>query len=208
MAKKIILGAKLNKEPNVRIGVRPARPLAQAVLKVGPGATLRSGTVLYLGSTIGAKLSTGHNAIIREENTIGDNFCLWSQSVVDYGCRIGHRVKIHSNCYIAQYTEIEDDVFLAPGVIIANDPHPGGEEEASCMKGPRILKGAQIGANVTLLAHITIGQHSLVGAGAVVTKDVPPYSVVYGNPARVKGPIQALHCRIKNHFPYRNKLKL
>ena len=67
---------------------------------------------------------------------IGDDVSIWSNTVVDYGCRIGSRVKIHCNCYVAQYTELEDDVFLAPGVTIANDLYPGDERSAELMAGP------------------------------------------------------------------------
>jgi acetyltransferase-like isoleucine patch superfamily enzyme len=141
--------------------------------------------VLYAGSTIGAGFETGHNVIVREENRIGDDVSVWSNTVIDYGCSIGDRVKIHSNCYVAQYTEIEDDVFLAPGVTIANDLFPGNAESARAMAGPLIQAGAQIGVNVTILPYVTIGRGALIGAGSVVTKDVPAGAVAYGNPAVV-----------------------
>jgi acetyltransferase-like isoleucine patch superfamily enzyme len=158
---------------------------APRTLVLGPGGRLRSGTVLYAGSTIGAGFETGHNVIIREENRIGDDVSVWSNAVIDYGCSIGNRVKIHSNCYVAQFTEIEDDVFLAPGVTIANDLFPGNAESARAMAGPLIQAGAQIGVNVTILPYVTIGRGALIGAGSVVTKDVPAGAVAYGNPAVV-----------------------
>ena len=111
-------------------------------------------------------------------------------------CVIGNGVKIHSNCYIAQFTEIGDGAFLAPGVTIANDPHPGCPQSAECMRGPIIEAGAQIGVNVTLLPMVRIGARALVGSGAVVTRDVPPETVVYGNPARVGRSIYALGCPV------------
>ena len=89
---------------------------------------------------------------------IGDDVSIWSNTVVDYGCRIGDRVKIHSNCYIAQYTEIGDDAFLAPGVTIANDLYPGqAATRRELMSGPSIGAGAQIGVNVTVLPYVRIG---------------------------------------------------
>src|SRR5438270_11887872 len=91
---------------------------------------------------------------------------------------------MHSGVYVAQFTVIEDDVFLAPGVMIANDRHPIC---ADCMKGPTIKRGARVGINATLLPEVVIGEGALVGAGAVVTRDVPPGSVVVGNPARIVG---------------------
>ena len=134
-------------------------------LILGPGARLRSGTVLYDGTTIGRGLQTGHGVVVREACQIGDDVSIWSNSVVDYGCRIGDRVKIHCNCYVAQFTELEDDVFLAPGVTIANDLYPGDQRSAQLMAGPWIGAGA------------------LIGAGSVVTRDIPAAVVAFGNPA-------------------------
>lgn len=152
-------------------------------LVLGPGARLRSGTVLYDGTTIGRCLQTGHGVVIRENCEIGDDVSIWSNSVVDYGCRIGDHVKIHCNCYVAQFTELENDVFLAPGVTIANDLYPGDERSARLMAGPRIGAGAQIGVNVTILPFVRIGTGALIGAGSVVTRDIPAAVVAYGNPA-------------------------
>ena len=114
--------------------------------------------------------------------------------MVDYGCVIGNNVKIHCGVYVAQCTVIEGDVFMAPGVVVANDIHPGCSYSGRCMKGPTIRKGAQIGVNVTLLPFITVGEGSLVGAGSVVTKDAPSRSVIYGNPARVARNIDSIRC--------------
>jgi acetyltransferase-like isoleucine patch superfamily enzyme len=173
---------------SVLVGYPSARCDA-AELTVGDDAHLRSGTVIYAGSAIGRRLQTGHNVVIREQVRIGDDVSIWSNSVVDYGCVIGDRVKIHSNCYIAQYTELESEVFLAPGVIIANDLYPGSRASGDAMAGPLIREGAQIGVNVTLLPYITIGRGAVIGAGAVVTRDVPDGMIAYGNPAAVIRPV-------------------
>jgi acetyltransferase-like isoleucine patch superfamily enzyme len=167
-------------------GVITGYPVSRAdvgPLVIGPGATLRSGTVLYDGTTIGRGLQTGHGVVVREACLIGEDVSIWSNSVVDYGCRIGDRVKIHCNCYVAQFTELEDDVFLAPGVTIANDLYPGDQRSAELMGGPRIGAGAQIGVNVTILPFVRIGAGALIGAGSVVTRDIPPAVVAFGNPA-------------------------
>lgn len=167
---------------DVRIGYPVPRTDVEP-LALGPGARLRSGTVLYDGTTIGRRLQTGHGVVIREACTIGDDVSVWSNSVIDYGCRIGNRVKIHCNCYVAQYTELEDDVFLAPGVTIANDLYPGDHRSAQLMAGPKIGAGAQIGVNVTILPFVRIGAGTLIGAGSVVTRDIPAEVVAFGNPA-------------------------
>jgi acetyltransferase-like isoleucine patch superfamily enzyme len=200
----LIIGVNANVDEGVRLAYLSPRKDIDNVLRIGDNANVRSGTVIYAGTTIGAGLETGHNVVIREQNEIGVRFNIWNNSVVDYGCTIGDQVKIHCNCYIAQFTTLEDDVFLAPGVTIANDIHPGCPDSRPCMKGPTLKKGVQVGVNVTLLPYITIGERSVIGSGAVVTKDIPPNSVVYGNPARVHGSIFDLKCvtDIRDRGPY------
>jgi acetyltransferase-like isoleucine patch superfamily enzyme len=175
-------------DDGVLLGYRPDRD-ARPDLELGLGARLRSGTVVYAGSTIGARLNTGHHVVIREDNRIGDDVSIWTNTVVDYGCRIGDRVKIHCNCYVAQYTEIDDDAFLAPGVTIANDLYPREPGSRDYMSGPRIGARARIGVNVTLLPFVRIGADALIGAGSVVSRDIPEGYVAYGNPAR---PVRAV----------------
>jgi acetyltransferase-like isoleucine patch superfamily enzyme len=182
------VGPGLEKDHDVVIGY-PADRVDDPGTSVGRDARLRSGTVLYAGTSIGHRLQTGHHVIVREECVIGDDVAIWSNTVVDYGCRIGDRVKIHSICYVAQFTEIEDDAFLAPGVTVANDLYPGQAESGAVMSGPWIGAGAQIGVNVTLLPYVRIGAGCLVGAGSVVTRDLPAGTVAFGNPATVRGEV-------------------
>ncbi|MBI4615420.1 MAG: N-acetyltransferase [Planctomycetes bacterium] len=187
------LGDGLDLDPGAIVGYRPGRKISNLRLVLGPGAKIRSGTVIYAGSRIGAGLETGHGVVIREECRIGCRFQVWNHTTVDYGCEIGDGVKVHANCYLAQYTVLEDGVFFAPGVVTANDPHPLC---GACLKGPTVKRMARIGVNATLLPRITIGEYALVGAGAVVTKDVPDRAVVAGNPARVAGRVEDLECKV------------
>jgi acetyltransferase-like isoleucine patch superfamily enzyme len=175
----------------VEIGYSTARAV-DPELTLGPDARLRSGTVLYAGSRIGERFESGHHVVVREQCEIGDDVSVWSNTVIDYGCRIGNDVKIHTNCYVAQYTEIGDGAFLAPGVTIANDLYPGRSDSAEVMSGPSIGAGAQLGVNVTVLPFVRIGDRCLVGAGSVVTRDLPAGSVAFGNPARVRGSVDDL----------------
>lgn len=191
----VIIGANPAIDDGVKLGYRTGRKIADHTLRIGDDACIRFGSVIYGGTIIGNKFATGHNVTIREENVIGDGFNVWNCTTIDYGCKIGSGVKIHCNCYVAQFTVIEDNAFMAPGVTIANDIHPGCEHSADCMKGPHIETGVQIGVNVTLLPFIRIGAHSVIGSGAVVTKDIPAGSVVVGNPGRVICSIHDLKCQ-------------
>jgi acetyltransferase-like isoleucine patch superfamily enzyme len=200
----LILGENASVDESVILAYPASRPISSRLLTIGPHARILSGSVIYEGSTIGAHLTTGHNVVIREENLIGEHFKIWSNSLVDYGCKIGTRVKIHVGCYVAQFTTIEDDVFLAPGVTIANDIHPGCKHALECMRGPIIKRGVQIGVNATLLPFITIGERAVIGSGSVVTRDVPPEVVVAGNPARILRSIHDVTCVTGlMEYPYR-----
>jgi acetyltransferase-like isoleucine patch superfamily enzyme len=191
MRSDVCIGPGLSADQDVILGY-PGRRSAPSALRLGRDAVLRSGSVVYLGSRVGDRFETGHHVVLREECAVGDDVSVWSNTVVDYGCRIGNRVKIHANCYIAQYTDIRDDAFLAPGITIANDLYPGQRASAEVMSGPSIREGAQLGVNVTVLPYVVIGEHCLIGAGSVVTRDLPSGSVAFGNPATVRGRVEDL----------------
>lgn len=203
--KRVKMGKGARIDPSAYVGVDPLRRILKMYTVIGKGAIFLRGSIVYLGSRIGDNLLIAHNAIIREENVIGDNFKLWSNSILDYGCKIGNNVKIHSNCYVSQFSKIEDNCFIAPGVIFANDVHPGCKFSDQCLKGPIIKKGAQIGCNVTICPGVQIGQNSIVGAGSVVTKDVPANVVVCGNPSKVIKLISGIDCTLFPGKKYRNK---
>lgn len=185
---KIKIGAGAEIDEDVILGYPSGRLKQMGEVLLGDEAKIRSGSVIYQSVSIGHRFETGHHVVIREENEIGNSVSIWTNSIVDYGCRIGSQVKIHSHCYLAQYTVIEDDVFIAPGVIFANDKYP----VSSHLEGPQVRRGARIGVNVTLLPGVVIGKEALVGAGSVVTKDVPDRTVVVGNPARRVGTVDEI----------------
>ena len=194
MKKNVVIGKNSSVDKTAMLGTEAPRLKKGQKLIIGDGANIRSNAVIYTGTSIGKKLQTGHNVVIREENKIGNNFSVWNNTTIDYDCKIGNNVKIHCNCYIAQFTTIEDDVFMAPGVTIANDMHPGCSHSKDCMKGPTIKRGTQIGCNVTIVPFVTIGENCLIGSGTVITKDIPPNSVVYGNPGKVQKNVFDLKC--------------
>ena len=125
--------------------------------------------------------------------SIGDNTKVGAFVEVQKNARIGKNCKISSHTFICEGVEVEDGVFIGHNVTFINDLYPrattsGGalQTEADWAVGKTLVKkGASIGSSSTLLSGITVGEHSIIGAGSVVTKDVPAYSIVAGNPARV-----------------------
>ena len=161
---------------------------------IGAGSVLRAGTIVYGGVSIGRGLQTGHNAVIRGDTTIGDGCVVGTNVVIDGNCTLGDRVKLQSNVYVPTNTRIESDVFVGPCACLTNDKpmaaysrgiYPRSRE----LVGPSVRRGARIGANSTILPELEIGEDAVVGAGAVVTRDVPARTIVLGVPARPVGEV-------------------
>ena len=151
---------------------------------IGKNALLRSNTVIYNDVEIGNDFQTGHGVLIREKTKIGDKVLLGTNSVIEGHCEIGSNISIQSNVYIPQNTLIEDQVFLGPCSCFTNDRYP--LRATYDLKGAIIRKGASIGANSTFLSGIEVGEGAMVAAGAIVTRDVPPYYLAIGAPAKHK----------------------
>jgi acetyltransferase-like isoleucine patch superfamily enzyme len=176
MRGKVNIGKNSVVQENVMLG-----SLEGEKLEIGEGALIRSGTVIYSHVKIGKKLRTGHNVLIRENTMIGDNVLVGTNSVIDGDCRIGDNIKIQTGAYITRFTTIENGAFIGPFSVTTNDKYM---EYGGKLEGPIIKRGAKIGANATIMPGVVIGEKAIVGAGAVVTKNVAPGDIVIGNPAK------------------------
>lgn len=150
---------------------------------IGNNAIIRSGSIFYSDVIIGNDLRTGHNILARENTIIGNKVLIGTNVVIDGNTRIGNNVSIQSNAYIPTNTTIEDNVFIGPCAVLTNDKYPVRKQFE--LTGPILRKGASIGANSTLLPGIEVGEGAMIAAGAVVTKDVPPWKLAVGFPARI-----------------------
>ena len=125
---------------------------------------------------------------------IGDETKIGAFVEIQKNARVGKRCKISSHTFICEGVEIEDQVFVGHGVVFINDTYPrattpAGELQTDAdwkVERTRVCKGASIGSGATILANLTIGENAIVGAGSVVTRDVPANAIVAGNPARLR----------------------
>ncbi|MCV0403173.1 MAG: hypothetical protein K5924_05630 [Chloroflexi bacterium] len=179
------LGDSTRVDEYVILGQVPGGNGRLGPLRIGEQATIRSHSVLYSGSHIGARLQTGHGVMIRESCRFGDDVSIGTHSIVEHHATLGNGVRVHSNAFIPEFSLVEEGAWIGPSVTFTNAMYPLSPEAKSTLKGPIIRRGAKIGANATLLPGVVIGVDALVGAGSVVVRDVPDGAVVAGNPARV-----------------------
>ncbi|MBI2060173.1 MAG: N-acetyltransferase [Nitrospirae bacterium] len=129
-----------------------------------------------------------HFSHVMQGARIGENCILGQNVFVGKGVRIGNGVKIQNNVSVYEGVELEDFVFCGPSVVFTNVVNPRSEiERKSEFRATRVKRGATLGANATLLCGVTIGRYAFVGAGAVVTKEVPDYAQMTGIPSRISG---------------------
>lgn len=145
--------------------------------------------------SIGVNTKIWHYCQVRQGVTLGENCILGKGVFIDFDVKIGHNVKIQNRVSIYHGVTLEDGVFCGPHCVFTNDKQPRAINSDGSLKSAddwlvsKILvkQGASIGANATIVSGITIGSWAMIGAGSVVTKDVPSYGLVYGNPARLQG---------------------
>ena len=151
--------------------------------EIGDGTIVSTGAIVFAGTTIGARVILGDQSCVRERVTIGDDVVVGRGSLIENDTTIGAMTKIQAEAYITAYSTLEEHVFIAPCVVTTNDNFMGRTERRhELIKGPTIRRGARVGGGAILCPGIEIGEEAFVGAGAVVTKDVPPRVVVVGSP--------------------------
>jgi acetyltransferase-like isoleucine patch superfamily enzyme len=182
---KVLEGAVVGKQPTLSPRSTAKRePLPPTT--IGAGTIVSTGAIVFAGSAIGERVILGDQSCVRERVEVGDDVVLGRGSLIENDTTVGARTKIQADAYVTAYSTVEEDVFIAPCVVTTNDDYMGRtEKRLALLKGPTIRRGARVGGGAVLCPGVEVGEEAFVGAGAVVTKDVPPRMLVVGNPARV-----------------------
>jgi acetyltransferase-like isoleucine patch superfamily enzyme len=182
---KVLENAVVGKQPSLSPRSTTKREeLAPA--EIGDGTIVSTGAIVFAGTRIGARVILGDQSCVRERVVVGDDVVLGRGSLIENDTTVGAMTKIQAEAYITSYSTLEEHVFIAPCVVTTNDNFMGRTEQRHALvKGPTIRRGARVGGGAVLCPGVEIGEEAFVGAGAVVTKNVPPRALVVGNPARV-----------------------
>jgi acetyltransferase-like isoleucine patch superfamily enzyme len=176
-------GAVLGKAP--RLGRRSTAPRGELEpLVIEGGASICTHAVVYAGARVGADAIVGDQAQVRERSSIGAGTVVGRGCSVENDVTIGAGVRVQSNCFLAPFTTIEDDVFVGPGVVTTNDNAMARHGPDADLSGPTLRHACRIGGAAVLLPGIEVGEEAFIAAGAVVCADVPARAVMMGVPAR------------------------
>jgi len=189
-----VIGDNVRIDDNVVIGKTLMKAAISATTKdvnidgaiIGDNSLIGTCAVIYRGAKIGKKVLIADHASVREDVTVGDKTIIGKNSTIENKVSIGNNVKIQANVQIVPFSVIEDFVFISPGVMTSNDGYAGRTKRRfKEYKGITVKKGARLGVACITLPGVTINEDALVGAGALVTKDVPAGKIVVGTPAKV-----------------------
>ena len=178
-------------------------------------------------AVIGDGTKVWHFAHVRENAEIGRECVLGHSVYVGKEVKIGNRVKLENRATVYRGVKIEDNAFVGPHVTFINDPYPRSFSTDWRIVPTLVREGASIGAGTVVMCGVTIGEYVMIGAGSVVTKDIPSFAIAYGNPAEVRGfackcgrklkeeekkrefvLMKCLHCGEKYRIPAENYAKI
>jgi acetyltransferase-like isoleucine patch superfamily enzyme len=190
-------------EPTAQFYKEPERHIFKKTI-IGKNSLIRSNAIIYEDVIIGENFHSGHRVTIREGTRIGMHCRIGTLCDVQGKLTIGNYVSIHSNVFLGQLDYIEDFVWIYPCVVLTNDPYPPHGK----LRGVTVRKFAQIAAHATVMPGVEIGENALVGAGALVRKNVPPERVAVGNPAKDICSVKDLKDEAGNSvYPWKEFLK-
>ncbi|AWZ49120.1 UDP-3-O-(3-hydroxymyristoyl)glucosamine N-acyltransferase [Clostridiaceae bacterium 14S0207] len=188
-----IIGNNVRIDDNSIIGKEPMRAVNSifkndkkfSPCKINDECLIGASVIIYVGCEIGKKTLVADLAVVREDVTIGEKNIIGKGATIENFCKVGSNCKIQTNVYLTAYSEVEDNVFIAPCVVTSNDNYAArSKERFGKFKGVTVKKGGRIGAGAVILPGKFIKEDGLVAAGSVVTKDVENETIVAGNPAK------------------------
>jgi acetyltransferase-like isoleucine patch superfamily enzyme len=194
----VVIGANTRIEEHVILGkpeqgyaVGHSYPGAGTATVVGPSAVIRAGAVVYAGVEIGPATVVGHHTLLRSFVVVGEDTQLGHNLTVERASRIGSQVRCSPGSHLTSSCVLADRVFLGAGVRTVNDRYLiwRDPERQPLLVAPSFEYGARVGSGVTVLAGVSIGEHALIGAGSVVTRDIPSGATAFGVPARIRGAV-------------------